>query len=282
MDDFKTIGIIGLGLIGGSYARKLTSIGHRVVAIDINQETINYGLNEKMIIEGSTHDYSVLEQADIVISCLYPKVFIQEMPKFINHFKENCVLTDVTGVKSEVVYLIKDMLPKSIHFIPSHPMAGKEVLGVKNSNGEIFNGCNFLITPFIDSNEQAIEIIESLASDLDCKTIARITPERHDEVISFTSQLTHAIAMSLMNVVDDIEMRQFTGDSFRELTRIANIDEVLWSELFLMNKKQLVNQIDNFKDELESLKQCIQKEEIDLLKNKMITSSEKQIAFLNK
>ncbi|MFI3114925.1 MAG: prephenate dehydrogenase [Clostridia bacterium] len=275
--------IIGLGLIGGSYARILTSKGYKVSAIDTDQSSITYALENNIISNGSTvADENLISNADLVIFGVYPKIMIKWITENQKFFKKGAVITDVSGVKCGIVDAIEAILRDDVFFVSSHPMAGREVSGVENSSLDMFKSANFIITPTENSNEDAIKIVEKLASELEFLTISSLTPEKHDEAIGFLSQLTHAIAVSLMNCKHDDNFVKYTGDSFRDLTRIAMINEHLWSELFLCNKDGLVADIDCFIDELSRLKQTLIDEDEKTLKDLFIKSTNRRVKYLKK
>ena len=158
-------------------------------------------------------------------------------------------------------------------------MAGKETVGVENADEKIFYGANYIIVPTEKNSEEAIENSRELATILGFKHISCLSPEEHDEIIGFVSQLTHCIAVSLMNVSDNDKLVNYVGDSFRDLTRIAKINENMWTELFISNKKALVNNIDRFMSELKDLRDCIETEDADRIKQKMLCSTERRSLF---
>ena len=195
------------------------------------------------------------------------------------YFKSGAIITDVCGVKCNVVDVVQDFLRKDVEFIGSHPMAGKEVSGVQYSDDAIFHSANFIITPTEQNTEKGIAFAKELAELLEFHHIAVITPQEHDKMIGFVSQLTHAVAVSLMNTSDNTHLKEYTGDSFRDLTRIAKINETLWSELFFLYKKNLVQEIDDFVAELENLKQKIADEDEEGIKKLFIQSTERRKQF---
>lgn len=274
--------IVGLGLIGGSYARALKRLGYHVTAIDTRKEAIDYALENHIINDGSTEvDEAIVSSADAVIFGLYPKVFVKWIEKYQQYFKPGAMLTDVTGVKSCVVYDIQEMLRPDVEFIGSHPMAGREVYGVENSDDGIFRGANFIITPTEKNTPQAIRWIGSLGRILGFSRISVLTPEEHDEMIGYLSQLTHCIAVALMTCSDNEHLVDYTGDSFRDLTRIANINDLMWSELFMLNRESLLKYMDIFLDEFASLRDMIRDGSVDELREKMRLSTKRR-AYFNK
>ena len=230
--------IVGLGLLGGSYASCLMENGYQVYAIDKNESSINYAIQNNIIIDGTTKvEKEFIEQFDLLIFCLYPKVFVEWIKNYQQFIKPNAILTDVTGVKSYIIEELNNILRTDLEFIGAHPMAGREVYGVENSKKDLFLGANLIITPTTSSTEKAIEIVREIGKLLGFENIVNLSPEEHDEMIGFLSQLTHCIAVSLMTCKESKHLVKYTGDSFRDLTRIARINENMWSELFLLNKE---------------------------------------------
>jgi len=271
--DYKIL-IVGLGLLGGSYAQGLTDTGFTVGAIDTNQDSIDYALSRGLIQSGKTTvEKEYVSQFDLVIFALYPKVFINWLKEYQFYFKPGVVITDVTGVKSWVDKEIKQFLRDDIEYVLAHPMAGREVYGVKNSDKTIFKGANYIVIPNERSSEESINVVEDIGRLLGFKNIVRLSNKDHDEMIGFLSQLTHCIAVSLMTCKESTHLVQYTGDSFRDLTRIAKINENMWSELFLLNKEELLNQITLFEQQLSKLKKTIEEEDVNAMKGMMKLST---------
>ncbi|MCR5735413.1 MAG: prephenate dehydrogenase [Lachnospiraceae bacterium] len=272
--------IVGLGLMGGSYAYALTAKGLEVGAISRKQSTIDYALKEGMIRHGSTEvTKEYVEKFDIIVFALYPHIFIEWIEKYQDYFKKGAILTDVTGVKGSVVYKIQGMLRDDVEFIGAHPMAGREKSGVEYATADIFKGANYIVTPTEKNTEEGIEICKDLGRLLGCERIKTLTPKEHDEMIGFLSQLTHCIAVSLMVCKDCEDLADYTGDSFRDLTRIANINDEMWSELFILNKEELLAQMDLFMDRFSKLKDYIENEDVSGMREMMKLSTERRERF---
>ncbi|MDD7228245.1 MAG: prephenate dehydrogenase [Firmicutes bacterium] len=273
--DFK-ITIVGLGLLGGSYASGLAKKGYKVKAIDINQEYLEHALANKWIVEGSD-DPSLVSDADLVIFCLYPNTLVKWLNSYQNLLKPNALLTDVTGVKRSIMSKINGFLRTDVKFIYSHPMAGKEVSGALYSDSNIFKSANFIVIK--DEDIQAMQTIKDLAMILEFKNIVELDAKSHDEMIAFVSQLTHVIAVCLMNVSDNTHLKDYTGDSFRDLTRIAKINENLWYELFMQNKDMLLKEIDAFTRQLDHFKEVIINDDEEEMKRLFRQSSMRRKEF---
>lgn len=270
--------IAGLGLIGGSYAKALKRLGFRVMAMDKDEETIRYALENKIIDEGKTDD-SLLPKADCIILALYPSIVAQWVSDHQEHFKSGVILTDVTGVKSGVVSKVQDILREDAEFIAAHPMAGREVYGVKNSDDKIFREANYIVVPTEKNTDEAIKWCKNLGRVLGFSRISVLTPQEHDSMIAYVSQLTHCIAVALMTCDDNEHLRDYTGDSFRDLTRIARINEDMWTELFFMNREPLLERIDGFIAEMENIRAMIDQKDEEGLKEKMRLSTKRRMLF---
>lgn len=269
------ITIVGLGIIGGSYAKGLSMKGYEVYGVDKDIDTIKYAMEHGFIKHGETTPYNLIPIADMVIIGLYPSAIIPFIKENLSLFKKGQIVTDVCGVKGPICYEATNLLKDAL-FVGSHPMAGREKIGIKFADEKIFKGTNFLICPIQETNPLAIKKVKDIAGALEFGKIHEISPEFHDEMIAYTSQLTHAIAVSLVNISNTEETIKFIGDSYRDLTRIAMINEKLWSELFLDNKAALIKEIEMFQNELEIVKKAISSENIDILEEKFISSRKKR------
>lgn len=272
--------IVGLGLMGGSYAKALTKRGYNVTAITLDQKDIDYALENGMITRGSAFiDAELITNADIIVFALYPTVFIEWIRENQHLFKKGAVFTDVTGVKTGVVYEVQKILRDDVEFIAAHPMAGRERSGVEFSDDSVFRGANYIVTPTDKNTPQAIEMCKQLGEILGFSRISVLSPEEHDEMIAFLSQLTHCIAVTLMTTNDSDNLEKYTGDSFRDLTRISKINDVMWSELFLMNRDALLKQMDAFSAEFLRFREYIANGQRDEMRAVMRKAGEKRIRF---
>lgn len=272
--------IVGLGVIGGSYARALTAQGYTVIAVDRSAEAIAYA-RENGIIKGgaTTPDPVLLGQADVVVVALYPHVFLTWIEENQQYLKPGAILTDVTGVKGCVVDRVQKMLRPDLEFIAAHPMAGREVSGVQNSDPAIFRGANYVVTPSPRNTAGAIELCQHLGEVLGFARISTLTVDDHDEIIAFVSQLTHCIAICLMTCQQTEHLEDYTGDSFRDLTRIARLNDEMWSELFLSNREALLSQIALFEKELATMRRKLEDGDREGLREMMRASTARRALF---
>lgn len=279
MIDRKTVfAVIGLGVLGGSYVQALSQKGYACIGVDVNQDSIDVALKNGWIVKGS-QDPSVVQEADIVISCLYPHAFVKWISENQKFIQTGALLSDVTGVKRNVIRDINEILRADIEFIACHPMAGKEFKGIQYADASKFETANFIIVPTEKNTKEAVDTAYQLAEILGFTKISELSADEHDKMIGFLSQLTHVIAVSLMNVTDNSHLVDYTGDSFRDLTRIAEINESMWPELFVENKDNLLREISSFQKELENMKMLIEKEDYEGMKQRMILSTERRKKF---
>lgn len=277
--DMKIL-IVGLGLIGGSYAEALSKKGYEVGAIDQKQEAIDFALRKGYIASGKTSvDKDYVGKFDIVVFALYPHAFVEWIEKYQNCLKLGAIVTDVTGVKGGVVCDVQNALRKDVEFIAAHPMAGRECSGVENAKAEIFEGANYIVVPTEKNTQEAIELCKDLGRELGFKHISELSVKQHDETVGFLSHLTHCIAVSLMVCKESGHLADYTGDSFRDLTRIAKINDEMWSELFLLNKDEIVEQMNLFEQHLGKLKECIQNDDREGIREMMRLSTKRRKVF---
>ena len=280
IDENTNILIIGLGIIGGSYARGFTKAGYRIHAIDTNEETIEYALKNGIVAEGTTKtDRKMIESADLVIFALYPHIFREWIEKNQWYFNSGSLITDVTGVKVCLVRDIQNFLRDDCEYIAAHPMAGCEKLGIEHSDEKIFYGANYIVVPTEKNTDEAVKTCSRIGEILRFDRISYLSPEEHDEMIGFVSQLTHCIAMSLMTCNHTEKLEDYTGDSFRDLTRIARIDETMWSELFLLNKDALLHQMKLFTMEVSKLERMLMEADKEGIKDMMRRSTARRKLF---
>ncbi|ALB44304.1 MULTISPECIES: prephenate dehydrogenase [Clostridium] len=270
--------VVGLGVIGGSFTMALKEAGYNdVYGIDINEESLEKAKKLGLIREGFKNGEEVIKSADFIIISLYPRLVKQFIIDNKSNFKDGAVITDATGIKKMFIEDIVNILPENIDFVFGHPMAGREKKGIDFASSQVFKGANYILTPVSRNKEENLNMVEDLIYKIGFKRVKRITPEYHDEMIGYTSQLPHSLAVALVN--SDVEGREtgsFIGDSYRDLTRIANINEDLWSELFLGNKENLLKSIENFEVELDKIKDAIKDDDKETLKEIFIKSTKRR------
>jgi len=280
LDISKKILIVGLGLLGGSYAQSLTRQGYYVTAITRKQSTIDYAVEHNLITKGSAFvDAELIKEADIIVFALYPHIFVDWIKEYGHLIVPKTVITDVTGVKECIVYEIQSLLPAGVEFISAHPMAGKETAGVEYADESIFRNANYIVVPTEKNSLDTVELCGDLGETLGFREISVLSPKKHDQMIAFLSQLTHCIAVSLMCACDAPDLERYTGDSFRDLTRIANINDEMWSELFLANRETLLTEMDNYRNSFDKLYETIKNGDREAMREMMRLSTERRKKF---
>ncbi|MGO0882568.1 prephenate dehydrogenase [Clostridioides difficile] len=251
--------VVGLGVIGGSFAKALKKAGYEdVFGVDIDAETLKKAEELKIIKKGCTTGKEFFKQADLIILSIYPRLIVNFLENNKMFFKKGTIITDTTGIKEVLINDVLKIIPDDVDFIFGHPMAGREKKGIDFASDEVFKEANYIITPTGRNNIKNLEFVENLILDIGFKRVKKLTAQKHDEMIAFTSQLPHVMAVALIN--SDEEGRdtgKFIGDSYRDLTRIANMNEDLWSELFLGNRDNLLKSIENFEIEVNLIKEAI-------------------------
>lgn len=280
LDKHTHILIIGLGVIGGGYARALTRQGYTVSAITKEEADVSYA-RENGILEHATTtvDPDHVGAADLLIFALYPHTFIEWVRTYGHLIRPGALVTDVTGVKSGVVETVQALLPAGVEFISAHPMAGRERSGIAFSDDSVFHGANYIVTPTEKNTPEAISTCRELGRVLGFSRISELSPAEHDRMIAFLSQLTHVIAVTLMDAGDMTGLEKYTGDSFRDLTRIAKINDAMWAELFSANREALLAEMDAFAAEFAAFRSLLADGDIPGMREKMQLATARRSLF---
>lgn len=272
--------IVGLGVIGGGYARALTRQGYRVSCITREQKDIDYAVAHGIIPFGYTEPRpEILAAAELVVLALYPHTAVEWMRENQNFLRPGTLVTDVTGVKARFIREMQAFLRTDIEFISAHPMAGRESSGVEYSNDEVFRGANYIVVPTDRNTREGIAVCRRLGEILGFGRISELDAESHDRMIAFLSQLTHCIAVALMNCHQGAGLENYTGDSFRDLTRIAKINDEMWSELFLWNREALLAQMDVFEKTFDRLRGMLERGDREGMREMMRISTRRRTLF---
>lgn len=269
------ITVVGLGVIGGSFVKALKGKGYDVYGVDCDLKTLEMAKAEGCIIEGYQDGHEIIARSDLTIICLYPSKVLEFIA---NHqFKKGSIVTDVVGIKSYFLKQALAIIDKDVEYISGHPMAGREKKGYLYASQEVFYNANYIVIQHESNQLDKIEWMRQFVGKLGFKSVKIMSPYDHDEIISFTSQLPHTLAVALMNSNDEkYETGKYIGDSFRDLTRIANINADLWSELFFHNKEYLLASMERFEKEFDQLKQAIANGDEKTLKAKFLESSRRR------
>lgn len=275
--DFN-ITIVGLGLIGGSFAMALRELKPKNIwAIDIDKATLDTAEKMNIIDKGYISPEIPLSNSDIVILAVYPQKTINFVKSNMNLFKSGAVITDTAGIKCNLINEIMPVLREDLDFIGGHPMAGKEESGLKAATKDMFENANYILTPINKNKEENINLIASIAKGMGCKRIVHLTPKEHDDIIAYTSQLPHVIAVSLIDCNSLIlKISQFIGGSFKDTTRVATINGELWPELLLYNKENIISKIEDFENNIKEIKTAIINNDEIFLKERFENATQKR------
>lgn len=276
------ITVVGLGLIGGSMVRRLRGFKDaEIYGVDIDTETLTLAENDGVIDKGFTDGSEIAARSDLIVLCLYPERNVEFVRKNAALFKKGCVLTDVSGVKGYVLKGVKDYLPDGVEFIGGHPMAGRETGGYKNSTDTLFDGASYLITPSRGNSERAVSLVREMADYIGCRHVVTTSPEEHDAMIAYTSQLMHVVAVALCDNPLLERSSSFSAGSLRDCTRVALINADMWSELFLENGDALCARIDEFKASLDAIRNATEQGDREELKAILSRASERKQKWLS-
>lgn len=274
-----TFGIVGLGIMGGSIAKAIrNSVGQskffsgRILGLDRNTESLEAAKKEQIIDEGFLPEQNkiMLSQCDFVFICLYPHAILQFLIDNKNNFKDNSIITDISGVKNLLEIHYQEICPDNADFIMGHPMAGGEKEGFSSSKGEYFINHNYILIDKENNipaeiHRENFEMFKLLIHKMGFSKITVTDSNTHDNKIGFTSQLCHVVASAMVESAEDEQITSFGGGSFEDLTRIAMINAPLWTELFLSNKEKLVAHIESFKTQINLMEEYIKNDQKDEL-----------------
>jgi len=262
----KSITIVGLGLIGGSFAMTLKGLNPKNLwAVEKDEDIIITAQNRGIIDKGYREPDVPLRHSDIVIMCLYPDAAVSFVKDNMEHFKRGAVITDTVGIKAGLVKSINPLLRSDLDFVAGHPLAGREYKGLEFASVNVFAGASYIITPTERNNERALEMVENMVREAGFETVLRISPGQHDEIIALTSQLPHVIAAALINSGSGCEPGLFAAGSYKDTTRVARINSQLWTELLLGNRENVLARIESFEGCLAEIKNAIANNETQVL-----------------
>jgi Prephenate dehydrogenase len=244
MKEIKNIAIIGLGLIGGSLAKAIAErTGYHIMARNRTRATLLQAMEDGAVHEELTDDN--IGQADMIILGLYPEEAVEYMDAIGGSVKKGALVIDVSGIKRFICEKMPPIAEKhGFVFVGAHPMAGKEKSGYANSEAALFKGASFIITPTDDSAAEEVNWLRRFAADLGFGMNVVCSPEEHDRMIAFTSQLPHVLANAYVQSPQCLNHRGFSAGSYRDVSRVARLNEHLWAELFLQNADALTQELD--------------------------------------
>jgi len=258
-----TLAIVGLGLIGSSLARAAIKSGAvaRVIAIDTDKETAAKAVPLGVAHEAGT-SLALAASANIIVLATPVGAMPRAAAALIPHLKPGAILTDVGSVKTALVEAITPLLPAGIAYVPAHPIAGTEFSGIEAGFAELFNGRWCILTPTETTPSTATDTIRALWEATGSR-VAVMTAEHHDNVLAITSHLPHLIAYTIVGTAfgleqsEQAEVMQYSAGGFRDFTRIAASDPVMWRDIFLNNKDAVLEMLGRFTEDLSTLQRAI-------------------------
>lgn len=265
------IAVVGLGLIGGSICKSLKKhTFHHIMGIDSDGETVRKALEQGAIDEEIT--VGELDKANLTIICLYPEAICSFVKENSDKFKKGSIVIDTCGVKKSVVDSCTPVLEeKGILFVGTHPMAGREYSGFDYSTDDLFDNASFIITPSEKTPQIAIDLLSTLAGSIGFGKAVVASPERHDQIIAYTSQLAHVVSNAYVKSPSVLDFNGFSAGSFMDLTRVARLNEDMWTSLFMCNKEALLNEINQIIKSISEYRDAIEDNDYgrlrELLKN---------------
>ena len=260
------IAVVGLGLIGGSFCKALKQYtNHTVLGVEVDKMTrrnaLSSGAVDKII---EPHE---LDKADLSIICLYPEQTIDFILDNAHHFAPKSIVIDVCGVKESIQNAVHPPLQeKDVIFIGAHPMAGREFSGFEYATADLFANASFVMTPHEDTPIHAVFVVSMLAEQLKFSKVVKSTPEEHDKIIAFTSQLAHIVSNAYVKSPSLELQKGFSAGSFGDLTRVARLNEDMWSSLFTLNKDALLFELDTIINNLGEYKHALENNDADTLR----------------
>ena len=265
--------IVGLGLIGGSLALALEGFeGYELVGVDVSQPTLRYASEHGVAHRLTDKAGTVIGEADVVMLALHPQGIVDFLAEHRAHFKPGALVADVCGVKSAILEAAK-VLPDTVDFIGCHPMAGTEFSGIEHAFGALFRESHFILTPRPESTPEHIALLERMAAHIGCRDVYKTTPEAHDALIAYTSQVMHLIAVSVCDDPMLFDCKGFEGSSFRGCTRVAALDVGLWTQLFSLNAPALLEVLDRLLGSLTAYREALASGDMGVLAEKLAYSA---------
>lgn len=277
------VGIVGLGLMGGAFAMALKNCGavrvENIYAFDTNEEVLREALKTNTAGKVFSSPGEMIPLCDLVFLCINPSAVLEFMDKWMDRFAPGTLITDIAGTKQNIAAAMEKTLRGDLDFIPGHPMAGSEKAGFSCARFCDFNGRNYILTPLERSRSENVGFLTGLIRRMGFARVTVTTAKEHDSKIAFTSQLCHVIAAALVDCENDLRITRYGGGSFEDLTRIAMLNAPMWTELFIENKNELLERIDQFEDSLGKLKNFIRDGDRDTLCGTLSLIRDRRIAM---
>ena len=252
----QTIGMIGLGLIGASMCKALAAAGHRTLGRDTDEHTMKYALLDHTVEAELTEEN--LPECDFLFLAVYPQAAVEALRTLAPQVRPGTVVADLCGVKQVVCGPCRELAQRyGFTFIGAHPMAGRQFSGIKYATADLFKGAPMILIPRENEDLFQVSRFSELIRQAGCGSVTVTTAENHDRMIAFTSQLAHVVANAYVKSPTARELKNFAGGSFRDLTRVAWLNEKMWTELFLENAEDLGQELDHLISSLSEYRDAI-------------------------
>ena len=257
--------VVGLGLIGGSLCKALKKYTyHTVAGCDINHDIENAALRDVALDEVFDGNY---EGYDLIVISLFPEGTERFFAENASKINKNTVITDVCGIKGDFSQRMKNIAEANgLRYLGIHPMAGKEFGGYYNSTADLFVKANFIVAPFEDSAQSDVDMLSGLAKEIGAGKIVVTSPENHDKMIAYTSQLAHIVSSAYVKSPELGLECGFSGGSFQDMTRIATMNEKMWTDLFMQNRQNLQYELDTLIENLQKYSEALKNGDADRMK----------------
>ena len=259
------IGIIGLGLIGGSMAKAISEkTSHTVYGYDKSGETM-FLASMTGAMAGALDD-AKLPECDLILIAIRPDLAIQWVRENAEKIAPDTIIVDLCGVKRVVVNAVAPIAKEhGFRYIGGHPMAGKEVSGFKNAAPHLYDGASMILTPDEETDLPLLETLRDLFYEIGFAKLTFSTPEEHDRIIAYTSQLAHVASSAYIKSPESQEQFGFSAGSFKDMTRVARLDETMWTELMMDNADYLTPQIDLLIEHLQAYQKALHERDAEQL-----------------
>ena len=266
-----SIAIIGMGLMGGSYAKVFRKLGvGQIIGVNRSPEALLEAQRLEIIDVAMREPGPALKLADVVILAIYPEDMVGYVKKMLPFLKKKCIITDIAGIKNNMIAEIQELLPEGMEFISGHPMAGRQASGIGMSDASIFHNANYIIVPSEKNTPEVVSWLETLAHSIGCRNTVRVSPEEHDRTIAYTSNLTHITAVAIMDSASYNEKtKYFVAGSYKDGTRVADINPELWCNLFMKNKDKVADEVERYIEQLQLWHKALREGDAETMKELM-------------
>lgn len=278
------ITIVGLGIMGGSLAKALRGWRNaEITGIEVDESVLSSALADGVIDRGyiiSDENAAEALDADLTVIAIFPRAALEFLHHYAQYAKKGSVWNDLIGIKETIVREAESLMPEGVEFVGAHPMAGKEVYGYVSSDVDLFRGCNYIVTPTPRTSAHAQDLIHEMIRYVGAKHIIETTPERHDTMIAYTSQMAHVLAAAIVNSRLLFESKGFEGGSFHDLTRVGTLNPAMWSELFVMNKEPLCGILKELENHIADMRKLIESDNQDTLRDALTETTARKAEYI--